>query len=618
MNDEAPQPEPEDDGPAHRMTVFKYAVRGDLPPQVVEELYRGHKLRNTLVEIEQKHAENVAANWGMVPELVQVEADIELADAFVLGILDRVAAERQQTRTKKTSKELSDELKAAKGVLKDLRAVRKELKASSYVQVDVKAAMVASRKEREAAIKGTYRGAIDGGLYWATYNDIVLGHKTAVQSINTKRRNGEAAELRFHRWDGTGRIVVQLQRGEGDPARTPQVLAGTAANKWTNVARLTPAVDNELWDGMTRSQQRKCRLGEFTFRIGSGKLGNDDPEKRGTAELVTVPVIVHRPMPADADITMVRITRRKVAGRYKASISVVVRVPLPIPRTEGALAVAHMGWRALPEGELRVAVLMGPTSPVPVGISGIVRDYGSWKEIVLPKDWRWVYARGSELRSQRDRNLDTLKKWLKTWLEAHPEGRPLLDPESTMHSWRSPGRFAKIAIEHRDEPPAEIAAAVAQIEGWRKQDRHLWEWEANEREQIIGRRDDAYRCLGAWLCENAAMVAVDGWDISKLALAPKLGKDDDHQAQAARANRMFAAPGELRSAIERAAQARGVRVVTTKDSISKNHHTCGQPLDAAARADAIMVWCPSCESMVDQDANAAFNLREAAKAGLTA
>jgi DNA-binding IclR family transcriptional regulator len=59
-----------DDGADPTMRVYKFAIHGDLPTEVVEELRRAHVLQNQLVEVFQDHSERVAQVWGRNPELV--------------------------------------------------------------------------------------------------------------------------------------------------------------------------------------------------------------------------------------------------------------------------------------------------------------------------------------------------------------------------------------------------------------------------------------------------------------------------------------------------------------------------------------------------------------------
>lgn len=46
---------------------------------------------------------------------------------------------------------------------------------------------------------------------------------------------------------------------------------------------------------------------------------------------------------------------------------------------------------------------------------------------------------------------------------------------------------------------ADVGELGEELRVWQRQDRRLWRWEANEREQLILRRRDAYRAIAATL-----------------------------------------------------------------------------------------------------------------------
>jgi hypothetical protein len=181
-----------------------------------------------------------------------------------------------------------------------------------------------------------------------------------------------------------------------------------------------------------------------------------------------------------------------------------------------------------------------------------------------------------------------------------------------LRRWQSPRRFVALALALRDTPPGQVAEAAQRLEAWRRKDRHLWEWETNERRQLLARRNDAWRRVAAWLAGQAGQVLLDSWALSPLRAVPDVAAPDNLQAQAARANLVLAASGTLRAAIQNAAQARGVPMSAPKSVAAANHHVCGFPLDAAGRMASALVRCQHCDVQVDQDYNALCHLLAAA------
>lgn len=604
---EAPPP-PAGEETSSRTTVYKYAVvKGDLPPAVVEEMRRAHDLRNTLVEIEKAHQARVQEVWAAHPEIAAANQELAAAEQTVQDAMAAASAERQRTRKKTVARETSAAATAARKTRAAAKAEVKRLKTLLYPVI--KPALQDAREARNAAVKATYPQYVQAGLYWASINQVKRNHDTAVKRVAADWQAGRPAELRFHRWDGSGTIAVQLQRESTDPPRTPELIA-SGEGKWRNTVQLTPWVSPQEW--ATRTGYRAKRPeGRLTIRIGSGEH----------AEHVTIPVVMHRPMPAEADIAAVLLTRQRVAGSWEASVSFVVKVPAPEPRTEGTLTAMHMGWRSRGDGSIRVGVAVG-TPPAPLTAPGLddwLHRHDGWAEIILPASWRDGWERLEKIQSTRDTATDTLRTHLAAQLAEHPWLREAIDPDQTLSRWRSPARFAALALRARDADtpdgadPAVWAQIVIHLEAWRKQDKHLWTWEAHSRRNLVARRREAYRVIAAWLLKDAAVVVVDDWDVRQISRVPRADQDDDGQATAARVNRTLASPGLLRDAVVTAAPAAGIHVV--KGTAASTHHDCGGALDHDERAKGVMVECQACRRMVDQDVSAARNLADLARAG---
>jgi hypothetical protein len=576
-------------------TVYQFAVKGDLPAEALAEISRAHQLRNKLTEIELGYQEKVAGAWAAHP---QIAAGLEREDAAAAQAQElaaQIKAARSRDRSARPDPGLTAELKEARVARREAREEVKALK-ERYYAAQIKPAILDAAEARGADLKATYGEATGEGLYWATYNDTADHHRASVARMKALRAAGQPAQVRFRRWTGEGTLAVQLQRQAGD-------------GKWRNVATVSPWQDPDEFSAMPRHQRRAAaREGILRFRVGS----------EDHAAIVTVPVVLHRMIPAAADITGMRISRRVLAGKPSVSVSITVRVSKIPARTEGPLVAVHSGWRALPDGALRVAVAAGAGRP-PANLAGavrdqVVRDHGDWAEIVVPAGWRNIQARTEKIRGRRDTGMDALKGRLLAWLAGHPAAREDADPESTMAAWRSQARFAAIALRWRDQPPGGGAEITADLEAWRRQDKHLWQWEAHERDQLGRMRDEAWRRCAAWICASAAVVVMDEWDVAAVTRRPDVTEADDPQARAARANRVLASPGYLRSRIGSAARGRGVTVTEPPASVSPAaHYACGTLLDPEQRRRQVMVWCPRCERMVDQDWNALQHLLAVAR-----
>ncbi len=418
----------------------------------------------------------------------------------------------------------------------------------------------------------------------------------------------------------TARITKAIQAGReglarkpGDPPRSPELLA-SGAGKWQNVLRLSPWMPPEKFDALPRARRRAiARTGEVVIAVGGGTT-------------VTVPVAMHRMIPADAEVTGASLTITRIAGQWDASVSVTVQVPEPAGPGRAAPPVAvHAGWRHRGDGSVRVATWASTASlQVPAALSDVAlpRGDGRYGEIVVPAAWmdRAGYAAG--VRGVRDALRAPVQEAVAEWLRRHPQGP---GPHSgEVARWRSPGRLYDLARSWRTQPPAGRGGArlAASLEQWRERDRHLWELEAHDRDQLMRRRDDAWRNVAAWLAETAGEIIIDDAD---LAVLRQRAADDDEDPvmpagamRKARARAALSAPGRLRQFVVAAAARRGKPV--TKVDAAYLTRTCphghvAEPGPSYARSPVIA--CPACGGKYDQDLSAGALMLERAAAAAT-
>lgn len=563
----------------------------DLDDVAMAQLRAAHDLRNELVAVERRHAEVVQAIWATDPKVASAQRDLDDVNELLTAAVAVARGERAADRTTVTRADTKDAIAALRA---RQTAARHALRAARDAAAPaLRPAMAAALHAKRAltASGGPLSCANTPGVAAGTWSDVVDHHRTAVDQVAKARTAGRPAEMRFHRWDGSGTLRAQLKRPAGAPARTPAtVAAGTGI--WRNVAQLTPCHDPDVWAAMSRPEQRRARLGRLRMTLGGG-------------ERLDIPVIVHRPIPPDADITDVRVTRRRIAGGHRLSVQVTCRVPDPAPRDGGRDVAVHIGWRSLGRNAgTRVAVIAatGPLDPPPGGLDGIVRlsTDRQHAEVVMPPGWNDVWDRIDTIRGTRDRDLDRLRAGIAAQL-------PVAGIDATagdIARWRSPRRFVALG---RDWPADHPAAA--ELETWRRRDRRRWETESHTRDKIVARRRDAWRNIAAWLTRpGTGSITIDTTPVAQLTLVPD--DNDTTQARAARANRQTAAPAELRATIDTEARTAGITTTSADNTnITRTHIACGTTItDPDAPANAIAIWCPTCKTHYDQDHNAARHL----------
>ena len=559
-------------GVEQQIVVYRYGCPSwaDLDDVAMGQLRLAHDLRNRFVEIEREHAAGVAAAWREHPNVAVEAGRVEEAQELVAHLVARSKKDRQADRSTVSRHSTATELAAARAAARAAKAALKAAKSEALPAV--RSVMSAARDDRHAALKATYSEYVqERGLYWATYNAVRARHDTAVKRVNEQRKQGRPAELRFHRWTGEGTITVQVQRQADDPVPSPELFA-SGGGRWRDVAQIAPWIDPDTWAALGCGQRRRAGRGRLRMRVRG--------VRHGSAHL-DLPVVVHRPMPAGAEIKQIQVTRRRVGTRQRVTVAVTCRVPAPVRVEAGATVAVRLGWASAGDGWLRIArvATSGRLDSVPADVAGLVRVAagGASAELHYSAEWRRLLERDDDIRSIRDRMLDELRADVVDVLntDGHLAGR-LEVTAGEVARWRAPARFARLAAavkampapgpETGDYDPGTWLAG--RLGAWRQRDRHLWDFEANERDQVVARRRHSYRVMADWLCRGARQIVLHGLDLSEAKRSPEVGEDPE-QARRGRAQMQIAAPGELRAAIEVAARRRGIDVIYATETQAK-------------------------------------------------
>lgn len=205
-------------------------------PDLMEQFRLAHELQNKFVEIEREYEQGKTDLWSSYPHIADLEKAVTAAETALSEVSDRASKHRSSTRGKKLPPGLMAELKTAKQARTAAKTQRRE--AISAVLETAQPRLDELFATRTAARKALYASYCqEGNLYWATYNAVLDDHKVSAKRVADRRAKGLPCEMRFQRWDGTGRIAVQLQRGAGQPPRTPERIAGPKG-KWANVMQI--------------------------------------------------------------------------------------------------------------------------------------------------------------------------------------------------------------------------------------------------------------------------------------------------------------------------------------------------------------------------------------------
>lgn len=540
--------------------VYRYGAREPVSglDQVVEQMQLAHRYRNSLVEIElERRREIDQALRELSPDLVSVESRLADVQAQLDAAVAALKEEQARARKKVRPPHLVSTIEALRGERRNLFLKRNELRASLFESGEW-AARKAAIEEADRARRTEKRGS--SGLYWGTY--LIVEHAAA------KFRTGRPP--RFRRWDGCGHLAIQFQGGV-----SPEELFGGGSSKLR--IRMTSGTSNA-----SRS-----------WAVVSWRVKSDE---RGNPVWAEIPAVIHRPIPADCKIKWAHLLRMRVGTHYRWEIQFVLARRAgwtkPDCASTGSVAI-DVGWRMMDDGSLRVAYWRGSD--------------GAEGELRLPADWLGEMERVRRIRSVRDRNLDEIRARLVAYLAASTPPEWLVERSQRIAQWRSANRLARLAIDWRTRRFAGDEEIYEALEAWRKRDRHLYEFEANLRDQLIARRKDLYRNFAAQIRRRYARVVLEDIDLRDFHELPEAEKPPVDGAL--REHVRDACLSDLRRFIQESASE--VVLVDPQDT-TRTCPRCGH-LNVGRDGAPRVLRCGQCGAVEDQDRTASENIARRAQ-----
>ncbi len=554
--------------------VFEFGCQAPLRGgrEAIEQMFRRNRFWNRLVEIElaarERYAAIVSANGG------SGQAVNSLKDR-IRALRDEIKQRRKTARGKAEIADLTARIESLRGEMKIAAAAAKaERKLAAELHKDGIAAIDRLRREeiREAAKRSE--------LWWCNYDDVLASYDVA-----RRRAMKEGAGLRFHRFDGGGKVSIRYQNGL------------PAARLYGNDTRLQiDPVDREAWDSPLRSVRRRKCISKLRLRIGS--------DAKGKPWWLEVSANIDREIPPAAVIRQAAVLREMLAGprpwqrdRWKVVIVCDMTEAAerqPAEETPGGRTVAvDLGWRLKPEG-VRAAMA--------------VDDQGATNELVIPAGDVEQFAKLDDLKSLRDLKFLDFRSEFGAWLKTHKAALP--DPVPPVKGFAQRLDQGRIRAAFRkwkhnrtagDEPGWEIAAR------WMERYDHLYSWESNLRDQMLRRRRERFRLWVGDLLTGTGKVIIEDFDLRGIAKTPQPEKQEVRTK--AQWYRTVAAPSQLRNILVAGCGAKNIPVeIKASPYTTRECSWCGsrEKWDQAAH---ILHRCGSCGKLLDQDENAGRNLQ---------
>lgn len=465
--------------------------------------------------------------------------------------------------------EISQEIEKLKAEIEALKAEHKQrnmVARKKTKQPDIEAAKKAAKLrlkslyETHRAIKASETTGNDS--IWTALNILFeerwkacyAGHYDGYYNLAKddaqRTRSGRPPKLK--RWDGSGKTGQQIKNGG------------------ISVEELYSCKNNNVRLEVISTKRKKTKA-VLWLRIGSN---NRQPV------WTKVPITMHRPLPGCARVQRVILYRYRIGTKAKWSVQFTLSgVPAKVAPAKRGVVGVDIGWRN--DGGIRAAYWTGSD--------------GQQGELLLP-DINARLDKCDELKSLRDERFNEIKDMLAR--DTLPEW--LREETQNIHAWKNPARLAKLVHRWRENRYDGDEHLFARVEAWRVQDKHLLEWEANQRASTLRHRLDYYRKFAAGLAKQYKYVVLEDIDLREFA---KLPGDDEYVVTQQRLNRVRAALSILRQAIRDS----GMSVIEAEREYpsSKMCHCCGHvnQLDSGQ-----LQTCGECHESWDRDHNAATNL----------
>ena len=568
------------DAPPSRVWIFGCGEPVDGAELVRDQLFETHRYRNDLA----RHVLNSRQVYREARSEICRVAALEQEHLEAKEALDVLRQEQKAwsaaARRRVQSPELQQAIKDAKQKKRDVLERLKQAREEVEQDPELQQARAEINKRAAAEKKRLYNES-----------PAVWGSRLRVDESWLQMRWGRM-DPKFRRFDGSGRVVVQIQKGMS--------VAQAFECKDTRFQLARPTRD---WD--RRTGRRGGTRTMFRIRVGS-------EGKRRTPVWATFPVTLHRELPEDAQIKWVEVRAVRQGPDLRFQLHLTLEWHGFDPRSRGAGAVSIVcGWRAMHDGT--------------VCVGRWIDDSGRSDVLVLPADVGEAEKHASSLRSISDLHFDAARRVFKSRRHLLPAW--VTEESAYLDKWRSHARLAKIVGRLTAEilgdeaahvwrqwrryrqregldlhaPYEELSTWLSEqgevdparqtafyLEWWRRKNRHLHRVECNVRTKALRRRKAIYRNWAASFARRYETVLVDDFDLRQFArnAAPEEDARQDYLHGVMR----LAAPGELRLAfLHSLGGARAVKVPATEGL--RRCYLCGSPMRRPDRSGTVEHDC---------------------------
>lgn len=563
------------DGANSEVIVRKYGLLepSDWDDDVLKQLRLENEFWNRLVEMDLEHRGMYRGIMEMDSEYGEMQKKIEeLRVRF-----HSLRKEKNSLRKHKLDTEMIESsivsTKEEMGIL--IERMKKE---KDRVKKAMKSELEALEVIRKSDVKQARRTIADEGLWWGNYNTVIDGFEVA-----RVRAMKEGKELNFHRFDGSGRLVNQIQAG----------LSVSDLFRGRNTQVQVSPVASEAFDHPSRGERRRLQRTTLTVTAFT-QLDEDGKRIRRT---LTFPMVYHRSIPDDVNIKIVTVKRERLGNRFRWSVTFTSTrngLSKVEPIQNGYVCGVNLGWKQV-QGELRIAT---------------VQCGGQSEHLMLPSE----LIRSFDYIDNQKASLDLLANRIHNDIMRienvfQPAPEELLMRYAKLRSLKKPdarrlvGFIGFWKFKHGDYAPDDLIV----FSEARRSLRRLLNCIDNLRDKTISHRNEIYKIWAKRLAETYGKIVLDGYDLSDLALVKHSDGSKTPLPLIARRNRQRAAPSELRKWIILQAKKTGSEVQLVEAANTKTCSVCGERSMRGNPSE--LIWtCEECDNRLDQDVNASTNL----------
>ncbi|MDT8992694.1 zinc ribbon domain-containing protein [Curvibacter sp. APW13] len=546
-----------------------------------------NRLWNQLVEIENEARESYRkALLDSDAELATLQAQGDSEQALIDQLIEARNKDRAAKRTKKSdaAPNYAQAIKDASARLKAVRGSMKEIKdrAKAAAKPLIEAAELARRAKVKAAVA-------DCNLWWC-HSETVLARFDVARVKAMK----EGRTLRFHRFDGEGSMGVRFSVDGGSLAKIYGGSTSLLKIEAPTAADLGSHMKAEKSDGGVR-------------RIITVRAGDKAEDKSIPTLRFLVTMHQGRDFPGDAPLKTVTLARTKHVSQFEWKIVFTFSREEgdnePLPALPEKAAGVDFGFRLVRDGQgnkaLRVATMQ---------LGEKVRF------VTLDEHWIRRMERADRIRGELDALSNDFQAWFRSAMT--DEAVSALDADAWFTRLvgrvrRAKGAYASLLMdlcEAHAKADAVLGVEFAQRMQEYARHAHKLALQAHHiRRKAVDHRKHLYRNAAANLVREAGLIGLVDTDFRMIAATSNAQGEDNELALTARRHRTWAAPSELRLAIEQTATREKVDLVSVP--ATDNTRTCCACGHVHGKIEDLMFTCEGCGQVHDQDENAATNAR---------